>query len=303
MSPVPPSLRIQVVLYEPAPFEVVRLVRGAAAAGHWARRHNVVSSVALALGDCSSTPLEEDRLADAHQLAEAHVDEFSYRHFGANLGSGGGHNALFTECESDLVFVTNPDTYFAPDAFGPLVQCLADPSVGIAEARQLPLEHPKRYDMSTGDTSWASGACMMVRAEVLRALDGFDAATFFLYCDDVDLSWRVRLAGHRVVHVPRSRVFHDKRLSSQSTVEATEAELFYSAEAALLMAWKWSRPDLVDTWSREMMATGDHWKARAVKAFTMRESAGRLPAQLDADGRVATFVGHDYSRSQFFYYD
>jgi len=35
------------------------------------------------------------------------------------------------------------------------------------------------------------------REELFLELQGFDADTFFLYCDDVDLSWRVRLAAIR----------------------------------------------------------------------------------------------------------
>jgi GT2 family glycosyltransferase len=298
-----PSLRVQVVLYHPSPGELARLARGASAAGRRARRDGVVSSVVLALGDSSPNALDEDVLEATGAFAEPGVDGFSYSHFGQNLGSGGGHNALFEECASDLVFVTNPDTYFAPNAFGPLVEQLADSAVGIAEARQLPLEHPKRYDTVTGDVSWASGACMMLRASTYRELGGFDADTFFLYCDDVDLSWRARLAGYRVVYVPRARVYHDKRLTGEATVEATASEGSSSAEAALLMAWKWSRPDLVTKWSRDLLATGDVDGANAVAAFEERRSKGRLPAPLDADGSVATFVGHDYSRSQFFYYD
>jgi len=303
MSSVPPSLRVQVVLYEPSSPELARLLRGVAAAARVARRSEIVSSVTLALGDCSAVPLPTEEVERARGLTSGHVDAFSYRHFGENLGSGGGHNALFEECDSDLVFVTNPDTYFAPDLFAPLVACVADPSVGIAEARQLPLEHPKRYDVATGDVSWASGACMLLRASTYRELRGFDADTFFLYCDDVDLSWRARLSGSRVVYVPRARVFHDKRLTRESTVEAGPAERYYSAEAALLMAWKWSRPDLVEAWSRDLLAAGDTDGVRAVTAFTERRTAGRLPTPLDADGAIATFVGRDYSRSQFFYYD
>jgi hypothetical protein len=301
--PTAPSLQIQVVLFHPAPAELFRVVRGAAAASRTARRAGVLSSVVLALGDCSPAPLDDEVLEAARQLVSGHVDQLSYVHFGQNLGSAAGQNALFEGCASDLVFVTNPDCYFAPDAFAPLVQCLGDPTVGIAEARQLPLEHPKRYDIATGETSWASGACIMLRSTTFRELEGFDADTFFLYCDDVDLSWRTRLAGYRVLHVPRARVFHDKRLSLDSRPEASTAEVYYSAEAALLMAWKYSRPDLVEQWSQDLLATGEPAHARAVTAFTVRRESGALPAPLDPGGTVATFVGREYSKSQFFYYD
>ncbi len=298
-----PSLHIQVVLFNTPLPEVDRLVRGVTAAARLARSQAVISSAVLALGDCSPAPLAKENLDAARQSAMGEFDELSYRHFGQNLGSAAGHNALFERCQSDLLFITNPDAYLSPDVFDPLVRCLGQPSVGMAEARQLPLEHPKRYDVVTGDTSWASGACVMMRSETFRELDGYDDDTFFLYCDDVDLSWRTRLAGYRVVHVPRARVFHDKRLSLEAVPETSAAEVYYSAEAALLMAWKYSRPDLVEKWSRDLLASGEAAHSQAVEAFSKRRRNGELPTQLDGDGAVATFVGREYSRSQFFYYD
>jgi len=301
MSAVTPSLCVQVVLYNHGESEITRLVRGAAAAARSAVGDGVLGSVSVAFGDCSAEPLRDEVLAAAQETLGTAVDGFNYTHFGANLGSAEGHNALFARCVSDLLFVTNPDAYFAPDLFGHLVGCLQNESVGIAEARQLPLEHPKRYDLATGETGWASGACMLLRSATFRELDGFDSETFFLYCDDVDLSWRVRLRGLRILLVPSARVFHDKRLTGAAFVEASGAERYYSAEAALLMAWKWSRPDLADTWAAELLAGVDPAGRRAAESFLARRAAGNLPEQIDPEGRVATFVGHDYSKSQFLY--
>jgi GT2 family glycosyltransferase len=53
----------------------------------------------------------------------------------------------------------------------------------------------------------ACGAAFMIRREVFEALSGFDE-DFFLVFEDVDLSYRVRLAGHRCLYVPTARVRH-----------------------------------------------------------------------------------------------
>ena len=53
---------------------------------------------------------------------------------------------------------------------------------------------------------------MMIRAELLQQIGGFDGDSFFMYGDDVDFSWRARLAGYQVIHQPSARVFHDKRI-------------------------------------------------------------------------------------------
>lgn len=60
---------------------------------------------------------------------------------------------------------------------------------------------------SQREVPFASGACMAVRADTWYALDGLPES-FFLYCDDVDLSLRVRLAGQGVGIVPDAVADH-----------------------------------------------------------------------------------------------
>jgi hypothetical protein len=98
-------------------------------------------------------------------------------------------------------------------------------------------------------------------------------------------------------------VFHDKRLDRDGQVQAGDAEVYYSAEAALMMAWKYSRPDLVDTWSEGLLTTGLPSHTRAVETFRQRQAIGQLPEQLDAEGDVAQFVGYAYARHRFAYDD
>lgn len=128
---------------------------------------------------------------------------------GRNLGFTGGYETAFRHGEGDYYFVVNLDTVIAPDAINKLVQALEnDPLVGIAEARQSPREHPKYYDAITGETSWCSGACMMIRPTALRRVGGGFEKSFFMYCEDVDLSWRMWLHGWKCVYVPEAVVEH-----------------------------------------------------------------------------------------------
>ncbi|MCQ2158742.1 MAG: glycosyltransferase family 2 protein [Bacteroidales bacterium] len=54
---------------------------------------------------------------------------------------------------------------------------------------------------------WASGACMMVRAEAWKALGGLDES-FFAHMEEIDFCWRARLQGWSVWNVPQSKVYH-----------------------------------------------------------------------------------------------
>jgi GT2 family glycosyltransferase len=301
--PDEPSLWVQTVLYRPGPGQLEGLVRGLRAAASFARRRGSYRSIKVALGDSSPRP-SIDRTTEqelAASLQSHGIDNLHYVFYDENRGSAGGQNTLFDlrDPDTDYVFVMNPDVYLCPDVFCELLGGFSRPEVGIVEARQLPLEHPKQFDSFDGSTSWASGACMMVRSEVLDKVRGFDGDSFFLYCDDVDFSWRTRLAGYLIILQQSARVYHDKRLQPDGRMVVSDSERYYSAEAALLMAWKYSRPDLVELWAEELMATGESPHLKAVKTFRQRQDAGTLPAPIDPEGLVAEFVGHYYGEHRF----
>jgi GT2 family glycosyltransferase len=257
----------------------------------------------LLIGDSSEIPLlvEPDSLSD--WLVGTPFDSVDYLHFGANLGSAGGQNRLFEGMEEDLVLVLNPDTYASPRLVVELASPLADPSIGIVEGRQVPLEHPKAHHPVAGDTSWACGACFLARAEVIKATKGFDTDLFFLYGDDVDFSWRARLAGWRVVHRPTARFFHDKRLTPDAVLEVTEAERRYAAEAAVLLPWRYSRPDVAEANLRSLEDSGDELCGTVAREMRERQKKGKMPRPLDPDHRVAQFIEDQFAEHRFSYSD
>jgi GT2 family glycosyltransferase len=54
---------------------------------------------------------------------------------------------------------------------------------------------------------WAKAAAIVVRSDVFRKVGGFDE-DYFIYYDEVDLCWRIRLLGYNVVTVPTARIYH-----------------------------------------------------------------------------------------------
>ncbi|WP_210324594.1 glycosyltransferase family 2 protein [Chelatococcus reniformis] len=258
-----------------------------------------LTSVAFHLGDSSSLPCLSDAEVASLQEEFGRVLKVTYRSFGANRGSAGGQNDLAAINAADLLFIQNPDVIASPRMLETLIEPLKTAGVGIAEAKQLPVEHPKDYDPKTGETSWAMGACLLIPARLFKSINGFDADSFFMYCDDVDLSWRTKLAGFKVIHHPAAVVFHDKRLSADAKWMPSAAERYYSAEAALFMAHKWSKAGVLQRLLEQFSLSPheDHQKAYSV--FMSRREADQLPAPLDPGHEVGQFVGDMYAHHRF----
>ncbi|WP_104082404.1 glycosyltransferase family 2 protein [Cryobacterium sp. Y11] len=293
------TLVVQSVLFGNDAHEIVRAAQAVANSVKWARSRGLIGEWKLLLGDCSPTPvlnvLHMDEIAST---VGAEGGQFELHSFGANLGSAAGHNALASKEFSELILILNPDAIAGPGTLSVLA-CALDDGVGIAEARQIPLEHPKDFVAYSGDTSWASTACALTTRAAFDAVGGFDSDTFFLYCDDVDYSWRLRLAGYRVVYEPAARVFHDKRLTQTGDWPASGAEVYYSAEAALFMAHKYSRPEIVTRLLAQFRSEGSTSVLKAVAAFERKRKLGTLPTPLDAEHKVGQFIGDNYAVHRF----
>ena len=223
----------------------------------------------------------------------------SYEHFGANLGSAGGSNRLAVGAATEFLLVLNPDTYASPDLLTRLLESGEELVVGAVDARQIPLEHPKHYDLATGDTSWASGSCLLVRTCAFREVNGFDDTHFFLHCDDVDISWRLRLAGWRVRHAPSAVVFHDKRPAEHGSIEPTATEVYHSLRGRLLLARRYARPDIEEETVAYVQRFGSTPQKKALADFVEQDEAGNVPKPLPDAFRVAEFIEGEYAEHRF----
>ena len=126
-----------------------------------------------------------------------------------NNGFARGVNLLARQGRGEFLFLLNPDTELEQGCLEKLLdQALGDPAVGMCEARQQPREHWKIYDPKTGETTWCTGAAVLVRRKAFEELGGFDERIFFMYCEDVDLSWKLWLSGWKCIYVPDAVVRH-----------------------------------------------------------------------------------------------
>ena len=101
-------------------------------------------------GDASRRAcLTRDDLASLSSIAAEMVD-VEYCFFEENTGTAKGHNLLAERAQTDYIMIMNPDVLLCPTFFLKMISSFEDPDVGMVEARQTPIEHPKDYDVETG---------------------------------------------------------------------------------------------------------------------------------------------------------
>jgi GT2 family glycosyltransferase len=150
---------------------------------------------------------------------------------GTNLGFAEGCNAGAARARGDVLVFVNPDTVVQPGAVAALVAALGDPEVGIAMPRLRLLAEPEllnsagnvvhvtgiawagRYRQpaeaaTSAEIPYASGAAFAVRAALFRELGGF-TRELFMYQEDLELGWKARMRGLRVMLVPAANVLHE----------------------------------------------------------------------------------------------
>lgn len=149
-------------------------------------------------------------------------------HSGQNLGYTAACNLAAAEAHGDWLFFLNPDARADRDCLRNLTGS-ADLGTGAVGAQVLlpdgranagdnPVHitgiawagrygQPREYGPARPVAS-VSGAALLVRTEAFREIGGM-CERFFMYEDDVDLCWRVRLAGREVLFCPEAVVSHD----------------------------------------------------------------------------------------------
>jgi GT2 family glycosyltransferase len=84
------------------------------------------------------------------------------------------------------------------------------------------------------DILWATGACLFVRMDVYKSVGGLDAR-FFAHQEEVDMCWRMRCRGHRLVYTPLSVVYH---VGAATLAAENPQKTFLNFRNSLLMLYK-----------------------------------------------------------------
>lgn len=187
-----------------------------------------------------------------------------------NYGFAGGYNRALRDVDADYVVLLNSDVEVTVGWLEPLVEVLdksADVAVVAPKLRSVTEPHRFEYAGAAGgfidyfgypfcrgrilstveedcgqyddcrDIFWASGAAMCCRREVFLAVGGFDE-DFFAHMEEIDLQWRMQLAGWRIAVEPRSVVYH----LGGGTLPASPNKIFLNHRNNLAMLMKCSSP-------------------------------------------------------------
>jgi GT2 family glycosyltransferase len=150
-----------------------------------------------------------------------------------NLGFAAANNRLVELAHTDLVALLNPDAFPAPDWLERLLKAATDDSEAAAfGSTQIMANDETRWD-GLGDClhvlgpSWRGGhgaardtlaaregesfnvcaAAALYRRKAWRAVGAFDES-FFCFAEDLDLGFRLRLAGWRCMQIADAQVHH-----------------------------------------------------------------------------------------------
>ena len=157
-----------------------------------------------------------------------------------NFGFTGGYNKAFEQIEADLFVLINSDIEVSEGWLEPLVKWMeGHPECGACAPKLHSWQEKEKFEYagaaggyidlfgypfcrgrvmkrletdhgqydSPADVFWATGACLMVRSSIYRELGGLDDR-FFAHMEEIDLCWRMQLAGYKVTVVPESMVYH-----------------------------------------------------------------------------------------------
>ncbi|MGW9686389.1 glycosyltransferase family 2 protein [Flagellimonas sp. 2504JD1-5] len=157
-----------------------------------------------------------------------------------NGGFAKGYNDGLQSIDADIYCLLNSDVEVTPNWLGPILSVFNNkPDCAIIQPKILDLNRKEYFEYAGAaggfidmlgypfcrgrifqalekdsgqyddikEVFWATGACMFIKSDVFKSLQGFDE-DYFAHQEEIDLCWRAKNAGHRVYYVGKSRVYH-----------------------------------------------------------------------------------------------
>ena len=160
--------------------------------------------------------------------------------FTENYGFAKGYNEALKQVQGDYYVLLNSDVEVQPGWLQPMINLLeTDKNIAACQPKILSYHNKKMFeyagaaggwldkygypfakgrvfDICEEDNGqydqaepifWASGAALFIRPDVFHEMNGFDEY-FFAHQEEIDLCWRIQLAGYKIYSCPSSVVYH-----------------------------------------------------------------------------------------------
>ncbi|MBB4077825.1 hypothetical protein GGR28_000426 [Lewinella aquimaris] len=156
-----------------------------------------------------------------------------------NQGFAGGYNVALRMVKAEIFVLLNSDVRVTPGWLGAILPHFAHPLVAAVQPKILAEHSPDCFEYAgaaggfidflgypfcrgrlfahterdegqydgTTEIFWATGAAFFVRAELFRRFDGFEPE-YFAHAEEIDLCWRMKRAGYRILVEPSATVYH-----------------------------------------------------------------------------------------------
>ncbi|MBN8903207.1 MAG: glycosyltransferase, partial [Rhodospirillales bacterium] len=318
----PPTLAVVVVVHDKFPLTMMALA---------SLRAKHAGPIQLILVDSGST--------DQTQFITRFVRGATVLRFEQNVGFLRGCNAAFQALGPtiDSFLLLNNDVELATDAVDAALRRLhGDPTIGAVGGKVVRthglLQEAGSIVWADGTTSgylrdasplapeanfvrdvdFCSGVFLLLRADLLRALDGFDDAFAPAYYEDTDLCMRVHAAGLRVVYDP-SVVIHHHEYGSATSTQAVDSAIaerrarFATRHAAALEGRRLPEP-VAMLWARDagprrrrILFVEDQIPLRAIgSGFVRSNDILRVLASLDCAVTVYPLLPNGFDLAAVF---
>jgi GT2 family glycosyltransferase len=248
---------------------------------------------------------------DSISFLQTHYSSIRLVRFTENLGFAKGYNEALKQVESNYYVLLNSDVEVTAGWLQPQVDLLENNKmIAASQAKILSFTNKKvfeyagaaggwldkygypfakgrvfdvceedkgQYDQSE-PIFWASGAALFIRSGIFHALNGFDEY-FFAHQEEIDLCWRIQLAGGKIYSCPSSVVYHVgagtlKRSNSKKTFLNFRNNLIMLAKNWPMSKKLWVMParnflDGLSAWKGLLTGDGGYFIAilRAQLAF------------------------------------
>jgi GT2 family glycosyltransferase len=191
-------------------------------------------------GDAKIIVADNNSSDGSLQVLSAEFPQVDVIRMASNLGFCGGYNYALSKVEAEYFVLLNSDVEVTENWVQPVINLFENnPEVGAAQPKILSYSDKQIFEYAGAGGGfidmlgypfcrgrifnsiekdnhqydgirpifWATGACLFLRAELFKKMNGFDE-DFFAHMEEIDLCWKLNRAGYNVLYQGASTVYH-----------------------------------------------------------------------------------------------